>query len=127
MSVSVLSSRCVDLVAKWFQDLLHSVDFVEFAEGELDFVHWDGRDGRAPVVFLDETSAKIAERVLLVEGNGLFVLRLLRIGKREDERARGEMTDVAFGVIVLAVDVSVEHGNVLIRREDIHDYVAIGG
>ena len=58
---------------------------------------------------------------------GFFVLRLLRIGKREDERARGEMTDVAFGVIVLAVDVSVEHGNVLIRGEDIHDLAAIGG
>ena len=54
----------------------------------MDFIHWHGRDGSAPVVFLDETTAKVAEVMFLVEGDGLFGLHLLRIGKCEEREAR---------------------------------------
>ena len=35
--------------------------------------------------------------------------------------------DLAGGVVIGAVDVPVEHGDIVVGREDVHDRVAVGG
>ena len=52
--------------------------------------------------------------MIFVKGNRLFLLNLLWIRKSKDQRACCIVTRIPFRVLVIAVYVSVEDGNVLI-------------
>src|ERR1051326_1360636 len=111
------------------QELLHAIDSAEFAGREFDvFDRKRTRPGLRFAVKAHAADAEILEGMILVEGQRVARPRnSRRVGKRKDQRACCVMLNVATVMFIVAMNVSVEHGHVVIRGEDIHHIVAIAG
>src|SRR5215469_2327460 len=112
------------IVAPMFQHLIHSDRARELGRRQLDFLELQIA---AAGVAVDPPDSEVFERSRLVEGQRLFLRRRRRVGEGEDQRA-GRVHFRAAGLVkILAMNVAVEHGHVLVRRQRVHNVVAVGG
>src|SRR6266568_1383480 len=82
---------------------------------------------RSPLRLVHDPKPEILEGLILVEGYRLLLLDLVGVRKGEAQRAGGAVLRVPHGVVVLAMDVAVQHGHVLVGREEVHGLVAVRG
>src|SRR5260370_22323834 len=107
-----------------FDDLIHSDRDRELGPRELHFLDLQVAAVRIAV---DAPEAEVLERLRLVEGHRFFYRRYRWVGEREDKRAGRIEFRAALLMEVLAMDMTVKHGHVFIRRERVHHVVAVAG
>ena len=84
--------------------------------------------GRRLSIDVHCANAEVLERVVFVERDRLFRGgHRRRIGESEDQRAGCVVMDVAGLVFVVAMDVTVEDGHIVIGRQHVHYVIAIAG
>jgi len=76
---------------------------------------------------MDLFQSKVREWLVFVERVWFLVRDFFGIGEGEHQRTGGVMMHVSFGVVIVAMDVSVENGHILKGIEDIHHVIAIAG
>src|SRR5947209_19317948 len=107
------------------QHLLHAVDAAGLFQVERHFVNLEWRLGLR--VHRNLANADVLKGLVLVEGQRLFFRRGLRVREGKAKRAGGMQVRMANGVVVVAMDVTVEHRGVFERREQVHHLVTVGG
>src|SRR5260370_37682953 len=107
-----------------FEHLIHSDRARKFGHREFHFLDLQVAAVRIAV---DAPEPEVLERLRLVEGHRFFYRRYRGVGEREDKRAGRIEFRAALLMKVLAMDMTVKHGHVFIRRERVHHLVAGAG
>src|SRR5438270_7810210 len=108
---------------------MDSVDAAELASREFHILNREWLLSRLiGAVETDGANAEILERMLLVERQGLsWPVGPIGIGKTKDQGARAVVVNCTDLVLVIAMDVSIEHGDVVVGGENVHDLIAVAG
>src|SRR5216684_9302183 len=108
------------LNCKALQDLVEAFRPRKLPHGELDIPEIERkRIVRFAFLFPQDADSEILERVVLIERNRFLIGNGVWVRKGEAQRTRCKELGVADLVLVLSMNVAVEHGHVFVRGEQI--------
>src|SRR5712671_4051116 len=108
---------------------MNAVNAGEFASSQLHIVDCHGIGSwRGLSVDSHGANTKVLKRMILIKRDRLSGARDSGwIGESEDQRARRVVVNLADFVFVVAMNVAVKNGNVVVRCDDVHHIVPVAG